>query len=132
MEHTLKRYGTFALIAVAMCLTILAIMILSSRNVSASAPSGLVATVATSTSLAVSTTASTLIATSTCTARIITSRAQPLMLTFSDYNGATPTAMFGHLQPASTTVAYDSGIYGCGLVKAYAYGADTITVTETR
>lgn len=99
----------------------------------ASAPAGLPATVATSSNPSVGTTAVTLAATSTgCAARIVTSRNSPLMLTFSDFKGDTPTATAGHLQLASTTIAYDSGIYGCGAVKAFGYVADTITVTETR
>jgi hypothetical protein len=78
-------------------------------------------------------TARVLFATSTpCTTRIITSRASPLMLTFSNYNNASPTGVFGHYQAASTTVAYEAGVYGCGLVKVYADVADTITVTETQ
>lgn len=97
-----------------------------------SAPSGLPATIATTTVQTVGTTARLLIATSTCAARIITTRAQPIMLTFSDYNGALPTATFGHLQPASTTVVYDSGQWGCNAVEVYAFGTDTITVTESR
>lgn len=96
------------------------------------ATEGLPATVATTSQNAVSTSVTTLFSTSTCAARIITSRAAPLMLTFSDYANQTPTATFGHLQAASTTVVYDSAEYGCGRVKVYAYAADTITLTETR
>jgi hypothetical protein len=55
------------------------------------------------------------------------------MLTFNDYAGQTPTGAFGHLQAASTTVVYDSGLYGCGAVKIYGFDANSvITVTETR
>ena len=98
-----------------------------------SAPSGLMSIIATSSNPVVGTTVLTLFATSSCNARIITTYANPVMLTFSDYAGQTPTATFGHLQSASTTVVYDSGIYGCGLVKAYGYTATTaITVSETR
>ena len=98
----------------------------------ASAPSGLNATIATSSSYSLTTTASVLFATSTCAARIITTQASPIMLTFSDYAGQTPTALLGHLQAASTTVAYDSGLYGCGLVKAYSFTTATTTVSESR
>lgn len=97
-----------------------------------SAPSGLMSTLATTSVNAVSTTASTLFATSTCSDRVISTKAQAIMLTFSDYAGQTPTAVFGVLQSASTTVVYNGGQYGCGLVKAYAFGADTITLVETR
>lgn len=99
-----------------------------------SAPSGLPATVATTSNPVVGTTAVTIIATSSaCTSRIISTGSYPIMLTFSDYANQTPTGSFGFFQGASTTVAYDSGIYGCGLVKAYGYtGNINITVSETR
>lgn len=77
--------------------------------------------------------ATTLMATSSCTARIITTYGNPIMLTFSDYLNQSPTATFGHLQAASTTVVYDAGEVGCGLVKAYGYTASTsITFTSMR
>lgn len=91
------------------------------------------ATVATSSNPTVGTTAVTLFATSTCAARVITTYANPIMLTFGDYANQTPTATYGHLQSASTTVTYDAGQYGCGLFKVYGYTANTaITVTESR
>ncbi len=96
-----------------------------------SAPSGLMARVATTTNPTVSTTAVTVFATSTCSSRTITTSGQPIMITFSDYNGATPTGSFGHLQAASTTVAYDSGQYGCGLTKIYSFASQVLTVTES-
>lgn len=97
-----------------------------------STPNGIVATVATSTNPSVSSTASVIFATSTCSSRTITTQQSALRLTFSDYNGATPTATFGVLQTASTTKEYDSAQYGCGLVKAYSYASDVITVLESR
>ncbi len=128
MTSTFNRIVTLSIILGMIVLTSL----LLTEKTFGSAPVGLATSVASTTSQVVSTTARLLVATSTCDARIITSRAQPLMLTFSDYNGATPTAQFGHLQSASTTVVYDSGQYGCGAVKVYAYGTDSITVTEVR
>jgi len=116
------------LIATVLCAYMLSVTI----KVSASAPSGLPASVATSSQAAVSTTAISLFATSTCSARIVTTYASPVMLTFSDYAGQTPTGTFGHLQAASTTQVYDSGQYGCGLVKGYSFTSQTITVTEAR
>ena len=98
-----------------------------------SAPAGLQSTVSTSTMLSLaSRTATSLIATSTCSSRIISTTDKQIMLTFSDYNNAAPTATFGVMQAASTTVAYDSGQYGCGLVKGWGDAATNITVTETR
>ncbi len=100
----------------------------------ASAPSGLQTTVATSTAYVISTTAKTIFATSTnCSSRIITTTTNPIMLTFSDNQGKVPTATYGHLQSASTTIAYDSGIYGCNAYKAYGFDTSSnLTLTETR
>lgn len=91
------------------------------------------ATIATTSNPVVGTAAVTLFATSTCSARIITTYANPIMLTFSDRIAQTPTATFGHLQAASTTVTYPAENYGCGLFKVYGYTANTaITVSESR
>lgn len=104
----------------------------SVSKVNAMAPSGLPASIATTSPAAVSTTASTIFATSTCAARIISTTASPVMLTFSENQSVVPTALFGVLQAASTTVAYDSGQYGCGAVQVYAFVAGNITVSESR
>lgn len=99
----------------------------------ASAPSGLQSTVATSSVAAVSSTASVVFATSTnCSSRIITTQGGAIKITFTDKNGYVPTSTFGHVQVASTTVAYDSGLYGCNTFKVYSYESQTLTVTETR
>ncbi len=91
------------------------------------------ATVATTTRFAlVAATAAAIEATSSCAARIITTYASPIMLTFDATSGQLPTGVFGFLQPASTTVAYDAGLYGCGLVTAYSFTAQTITVSDAR
>ena len=75
----------------------------------------------------------TLFATSTCTARIVsTTAAASLMLIFTDNQGIVPTATLGHFQPASSTVVYDAGLYGCDKVKAFSHSVQTITVTEVR
>lgn len=111
---------------------VLGLFIYFSQPVHGSAPAGLPATVATSSNLTVSATALSALATSTCAARIVTTGAAAVMLTFSDYAGQTPTGLYGHLQAASTTVAYDSGLYGCGLMKVYSFATQQITVSETR
>lgn len=65
---------------------------------------------------------------SNCTARIISTGANPIMLSFSSV--LAPAAQVGHYQAASTTVSYDNAVYGCGQVSAYGYSASTsITVT---
>ena len=126
----------FALIAGAMLLTAFLIFQQGVRPAFASAPSGLPATVATTSqqtvvpgSLNVS---NFVFATSSCSARIVTTLAAPVMIGFSDRQGFTPTALLGHVQAASTTVAYDSGIYGCEAMRIYSFSTSTITVTETR
>lgn len=68
-----------------------------------------------------------------CASRIITTAGQPIMLSFGTVSSTTLSATYGHLQAASTTIAYDASIYGCGYMTAYGYNASTsITVTETR
>lgn len=98
----------------------------------AGAPSGLPSTIATTSNPTVGTTAVLVFATSTCASRVVTTVASPVMITFSDAQGKIPTALFGHLQPASTTVAYDSGQYGCGAVRMYGFTSSAITVSESR
>ncbi len=91
------------------------------------------ATVATTTQISLTAvTAAPLEATSSCTARIITTQGSAMLLTFSDVAGQSPASGFGFIQAASTTVAYDAGQYGCGLVKAYSFGAQVITISDAR
>ena len=126
-------------IVIALVLTIVYLMGSQVSRVFAGAPSGIPATIATSSLMMVgSTSPVTLIATSSCSARIITTYATPVTLTFTDYLAQSPTATFGHLQAASTTVVYDSGQYGCGKVKAYGFeqnsaiASSSITITDSR
>lgn len=90
------------------------------------------ATVATSSNPTVGTTATLVFATSTCASRIVTTVASPVMITFSDRIGQTPTGAFGHLQAASSTVSYDASEYGCGAIKMYGFVSSAITVSESR
>ena len=128
MTHTKEALGILVIAAV-LSLTYFA---LSSPKASASGQPGLIVGVATSSNPTLTTTAGILFATSTCSARIVTTVASPIMLTFSDFIGQTPTALFGHLQAASTTIVYDAEKYGCGSFKAYSFTTATVTVTETR
>ena len=131
MTH--KLINTFQYGFVVLAVLALAYLVgTQTQQVYAGAPSGIKTTVATTSANAVGNTATMLFATSTCDSRIITTVASPVMLTFSDYAGQVPTAVFGHLQAASTTVVYDSGQYGCGKVTAYAFVASTITLSESR
>lgn len=110
-----------------------ALYLLTGNAISVKAKAGdLPATVATTSNPTVNTTASLVFATSTCGARIISTTASPIMITFSDNQGSVPTGTFGMLQAASTTVNYDNGQYGCAAVRVYSFVSGPITVMESR
>lgn len=90
------------------------------------------ATVATTSNPTVNTTPSLVFATSTCGARVISTTASPIMITFSDVQGSVPSATFGTYQAASTTVTYGNGSFGCGAYRVYSFVAGTITVMESK
>lgn len=72
----------------------------------------------------------------TCKARVVTTQGlSAVMLSFGDktngdFSSTTLSGQVGHLQAASTTVVYDSGLYGCGRWTAYAWVSSTISVSE--
>lgn len=129
MTTTQKTSLTLLLIA-ALC----AIGFVSTNSQPVKAAGGfLPATIATTSVATVTSTASTVIATSTCAARIIsTTGAGGIMITFTDNQGSVPSATFGFWQPSSSTVSYDSGLYGCGAVKVYSGVTQIITVSDSR
>ena len=131
MQEVLKFIGIAAAIFTASFA--LALFMLTTQPVQGSAPSGLYATVASSTQRNASATASMLMATtSNCAARVVTTASSSVMLTFSDHFGQTPSAILGHWQAASTTEVYDAGLYGCGRFSVYSFAPQLITITETR
>ncbi|KKR15214.1 MAG: hypothetical protein UT43_C0005G0010 [Parcubacteria group bacterium GW2011_GWC1_39_29] len=73
-----------------------------------------------------------------CVTRVLSTAGQAIMVLYGDpTNGdlasTTITSMAGHWQGASTTVAYDAGIYGCGRMIVLGVAASTtITATEFR
>lgn len=74
---------------------------------------------------------------SDCDARVVTTRGDSaIMISFGepinvgDISSTTVLGATGHLQLASTTVVYDSGLYGCGQWHAYGFASTTITVSE--
>lgn len=77
-------------------------------------------------------------ATSTCASRIISSAPTELMITLTDATSSSPNVPFrpsagvGHKQAASTTVAYDSGIYGCDAWHIFNNSASTSIFTVTQ
>lgn len=97
-----------------------------------SAPSGNPASPASSSAMTLTAgTAQGLFASSTtCTSRVVTTQTGYLMLTFIE--GQTPTGSFGVYQPASTTVAYDSGLYGCGKMSGLSNITQAVTLVDFR
>lgn len=67
-------------------------------------------------------------ANSNCANRVITTVASPITISFS--TAVPPSGMRGVIQAASTTVHYDSDLYGCTAVTAYAFSSTTITIAE--
>lgn len=66
-----------------------------------------------------------------CASRVVsTLGGSAIMLSFDP--DITPAAGVGHVQAASTTVAYPADTYGCGAVQAYGFASSTVTRTETR
>ena len=112
---------------------LLGIILSYSRPVAASAPTGMQAQFATSSGITANpTSVFTAFATSTCTSRVVTTKSNPVMFLFGD-QATTTSGTNGHLQPASTTVAYDAGLYGCDKWTVFGFGSEVqITVTEFR
>lgn len=131
ITQTINR---IAVLAIVVGMIFLMIIWQTPQKAEGSAPAGFVATMSTtSAEVLPSQVATTAIATSTsCAARVISTTNTQIMLTFNDYNNTAPTATFGYMQPASTTVVYDGGQYGCGRVKVFSVGGATnITVGES-
>ncbi len=130
---TQRTYFPYVLFAAAV-VAVLFLVSYSNYTAHASAPSGLTAVIATTSQITVGATISgaPILATSTCTARIVSTGPRAVSLTMSDKTGQVPSGIFGYYQAASTTVAYDSGLYGCGALRAFGAGADSvITVSES-
>ena len=73
-----------------------------------------------------------------CTSRVISAQTQPVMLAFGDDTGTggiSSTSLsqtIGHIQAGSSTVSYDSSIYGCGRWFGFAGVSTTISTLETQ
>ena len=115
----------------------LAIWAGTSKNAYGSAPSGLATSqeVATTTTVGPQQNITLFAALQGCNSRVIGTVSQPIMILFADptngdLSSTTLSGSKGFWQSASTTVAYDSGIYGCGRVIGYAYASTTVTRAE--
>lgn len=74
-----------------------------------------------------------------CTSRVITTPGtSAIVISFDDIPSAgnigstTVGAGVGHLQAASTSVAYDAEIYGCGVWNGWAWASTTVSLTENQ
>lgn len=131
MENKLKTIIASILLGAALVLTGWATTLLTPKQELLKGAVGTDAEYATSTLISVPATGTvvTLRATSTCVTRVITTKASPILLTFSDQS---PTSVKATLQAASTTVAYTAEEYGCGAVKAITgdSAASVVTLVE--
>lgn len=68
-----------------------------------------------------------------CSARVISTDYQPIRISFASVSSTTLSTSVGIYQAASTTVAYDAALYGCGYVTVRGLNASTtIQLVETR
>lgn len=68
-----------------------------------------------------------------CAARVISTDFQPVRISFASLSSTTLSTSVGVYQAASTTVAYDASVYGCGYVTVRGLNASTtIQLVETR
>lgn len=117
----------------------------NTRQILSGAPQGLATTIASSSVRTVGTsTPVTLFATSTpCLSRVISTRGQAISLSFDwKLSSTSLSETIGHIQAASTTEYYDSGLYGCSVVTAVglsvgagqltALASSSVTVSEGR
>jgi len=96
-----------------------------------SAPTGFLATEGSSSLVTLpSQTARQIFASSTCVSRVISHASTSLRYTLVD-SETNPSGTNGNHHSASTSVSYDSGIYGCGLWRAFNPSDTQVTFTIT-
>lgn len=125
----------YSTIASVLFLSLLAIVLNAPKEVAGSAFTGQSAYLQTATTTTLNTATKGTIAASNdyCKSRVITTNGIGVYLSFGDTTGFGSTTLanaVGHWQPASTTVAYDGGLYGCGLLTGYANATTTLTVSQ--
>lgn len=144
--HTMKSATIYSLYALAASIIFLAVVVSLKpfASVLGAAPLGQSAYLQTATTSAVGPQDSndTIFAASSdnsCKARVVsTTGLSAIMLNFGEpgadragnISSTTVSGSVGHWQAASTTVVYDSGLYGCGQWSAFSYASQTITISE--
>lgn len=131
----------FAVLVIAL-LAVIAFRVLPIGLNLGQAPSGLPSAAATSTSRLVGLAAVELFPEAlNCATTIIGTKSEPIMISFSgvfDQVGnigvasSSLSGSIGFVQAASTTVAYDSGLYGCGAVFVISGTANTSIIEAER
>lgn len=140
-----KTLITISALALAMCATFFALSYLQETGSAKAAIVGLPAAVSTTSTMVIGPstsynaalgsfmgTSSSQEKTNLCASRVISTNNTPIMVALSSSASTTLSGSVGNWQGASTTVGYDSGLYGCGYWTFYAYATTTITVTQTR
>lgn len=128
-------------VAIGLIVAMFAIVLTRTNEAQGSAPSGVESSVATSGPISFTAAQGNLgiilFATSTCASRVISTGSTSIMFTLTDK--ATSSlgnvgigGIYGHEQLGSTTIAYDSGLYGCGMWKLKTGNAGSIHITETK
>lgn len=132
-------------VIVGLMLSVFGAFVTNTRNVDGAAFTGTASNVRMSTTTVVGPQGSAVVKTqvfaanAACKSRIITTDGtSAIRISFKDIptsgniGSTTVGATVGHLQLASTTVEYDSGIYGCGTWNIWAWASTTLSVTETQ
>ena len=131
----------FIMVAIGFVLTSIFAFNFAKKNVALKgAPQGLysVLAIATTTAVGHQEKKTVFSANTSCTTRVLSTAGQAIMVLYGDptngdLSSTTITSMAGHWQGASTTQAYDAGIYGCGrMIVLGVVASTTITATEFR
>lgn len=138
---TLKKDFSFSLLALIAIVAIAFLFAYQPKDAGASTPGNVVAGVATSTAVSVGPQnnvwtgfgTTTRESASNCSARIISTTGDGIMISFGTVSSTTLSQTRGHIQAASTSVAYNAETYGCGYLTVRGQNSSTtITITETR
>ncbi len=136
MKNIINKLLTMGILGLA--ITLVFVLMGKTSSVYGSAPSGLPASqrVATTTSVGPQQNITLFNANPNCSSRVISTAGRGIVLLFADptngdVSSTTLSSIIGFSQAASTTQAYDSGIYGCGRMVAFGLvSTTTITIAE--
>ena len=110
----------------AILVVVLALFLREANTATGASPGHLPANIASTTTFSLGTTAVRLSATSSCAARLVTSKASAIHLTFSEGDPQRPTAELGYFQATGTSAVYPAENFGCGTM----YGLVEVNVSD--